>query len=186
MKKYLWILWVAILFISCDDTSSNAIDYSKLTTEELLQTGGGIDYLVSQSHTINYAELNERLETEVILANPQHIYRVNNGEWIREVLIGIGSAYCVLMNNNTFRYCYEPDSPPLKGLGYHTYNANDNAIIEMIKKVCPSAQIAAYVDNTLICEYRHNEELRRFLVVFGDWREWVSNTYTRDFDAPTD
>ena len=164
------------------------IDYSTLSTEELLQTGGGFGYLVSQAKEIDFAALNERLKTEVLdgYANLRYNER-EDGKWERELLIGGGGcAYCVLMDDNTFRYCFEFDDSQWKlaGKWFRTYSAYDNAVVEMVGKVVPWAKIVAHVDNVLICEDVDAKQKSFFVCRLVDCREKVLSDYTLDYDDP--
>lgn len=188
MKKYLFLLLAAFALVACED-SLEQIDYSTLSTEELLQTGEGVDYLVSQASEIDFAALNERLKTEVLdggYANLRY-YEREDGKWERELLIGGGGcAYCVLMDDNTFRHCFEFDDFQweLAGKWYRTHNAYDNAVVEMVGKVVPWAKIVAHVDNVLICEDVDSKEKSFFVCRLVDCREKVLNAYTLDYDDP--
>ena len=185
MKKYLFLLLAAFALVACED-SLEQIDYSTLSTEELLQTGEGVDYLVSQASEIDFAALNERLKTEVLRGEDNlRYYEREDGKWERELLIGgSGCAYCVLMDDNTFRYCFEFDDSQweLAGKWFCTHNAYDNAVVEMVGKVVPWAKIVAQVDNVLICEDRDAKS--RFLCYLSDSRDWVLNEYPLDYDDP--
>ena len=188
MKKYLFLLLAAFALVACED-SLEQIDYSTLSTEELLQTGEGVDYLVSQASEIDFAALNERLKTEVLdggYANLRY-YEREDGKWERELLIGGGGcAYCVLMDDNTFRHCFEFDDFQweLAGKWYRTHNAYDNAVVEMVGKVVPWAKIVAHVDNVLICEDVDAKQKRFFVCRLVDCREKVLSDYTLDYDDP--
>ena len=194
MKKYFIFMLALALCVGCSEDNEliepekelEQIDYSTLSTEELLQTGGGFGYLVSQAKEIDFAALNERLKTEVLdgYANLRY-YEREDGKWERELLIGGGGcAYCVLMDDNTFRYCFEFDDSQwqLAGKWFRTYSAYDNAVVEMVGKVVPWAKIVAQVDNVLICEDRDAKS--RFLCYLSDSRDWVLNEYPLDYDDP--
>ena len=187
MKKYLFLLLAAFALVACED-SLEQIDYSTLSTEELLQTGEGVDYLVSQAKEIDFAALNERLKTEVLCGEDNlRYYEREDGKWERELLIGGGGcAYCVLMDDNTFRYCFEFDDSQwqLAGKWFCTHKAYDNAVVEMVGKVVPWAKIVAHVDNVLICEDVDSKEKSFFVCRLVDCREKVLNAYTLDYDDP--
>ena len=202
MKKYFIFILALALCIGCSEDNEliepekeleqeqepEQIDYSTLSTEELLQTGGGFGYLVSQAKEIDFAALNERLKTEVLdgYANLRY-YEREDGKWERELLIeGGGCAYCVLMDDNTFRYCFEFDDSQwaLAGKWFRTYSAYDNAVVEMVGKVVPWAKIVAHVDNVLICEDVDAKQKSFFVCRLVDCREKVLNAYSLDYDDP--
>ena len=185
MKKYLLLLLAAFALVACED-SLEQIDYSTLSTEELLQTGEGVDYLVSQASEIDFAALNERLKTEVLRGEVNILYcQREDGKWeCAKMIGGCGLTYCVLMDDNTFRHCFQFDDSQweLAGKWYRTHNAYDNAVVEMVGKVVPWAKIVAQVDNVLICEDRDAKS--RFLCYLSDSRDWVLNEYPLDYDDP--
>ena len=185
MKKYFLILLAAMALVSCDDMfSSDEVDYSTMTIEELLQTGGGIDYLVKQSKEINFDELNERLKTEVLSYSDHNIFELQDGVWVKVMMDGGGGGYMVLMEDNTFRHCYELEHQPELGKLYETYSAGDNAVVEMVGKMVAWSKIVAYVGDTLVCEYESYGIPTRFLAFIGPWRESVLSEYTHDMDNP--
>ena len=185
MKKYFLILLAAMALVSCDDMfSSDEVDYSTMTIEELLQTGDGIDYLVKQSKEINFDELNERLKTEVLSYCINPVFILQDGVWEKKWMVGGGGGYMVLMEDNTFRHCYELEHQPELGKIYKTYSAGDNAVVEMVGKMVPWSKIVAYVGDTLVCEYESYWSPTRFLAFIGPWRESVLSEYTHDMDNP--
>ena len=188
MKKLFILLLAAMAFVACND-EEEFIDYSTWTVEELLTTGGGIDYLVSQTKEINYDELNERLKTEVLSYCVNPVFVLEKGVWTETWQDGgIGGGYMVLMEDNTFRHCYELEYAPKWGKLYQTHDAYDNAVAEMVGKMMAWAKIVAYVGDTLVIENdwkRYSDEKpTRFLAKFTDGREWVLNTYTNNWDDP--
>lgn len=95
MKKLFVLMFAAMAFVACNDEVED-IDYSTWTVEELLTTGGGIDYLVSQTKEINYDELNERLKTEVLFYNRMSAFTQHDGTWVEILLVGgCGGVYGV-------------------------------------------------------------------------------------------
>lgn len=185
MKKYFLTLLAAMALVSCDDMfSSDEVDYSTMTIEELLQTGDGIDYLVKQSKEINFDELNERLKTEVLSYCINPVFILQDGVWEQRWMVGGGGGYMVLMEDNTFRHCYELEHQPELGKLYDTYSAGDNAVVEMVGKMVPWSKIVAYVGDTLVCEYESYGIPTRFLAFIGPWRESVLSEYTHDMDNP--
>ena len=62
MRRLLLLLAACAVFAACDD---DPIDYSTWTTEELLATPGGVDYLIDTAAPIDYAAIEEELETMV-------------------------------------------------------------------------------------------------------------------------
>ena len=187
MKKLFILLLAAMTFVACND-EEEFIDYSTWTVEELLATGGGIDYLVSQTKEINYDELNERLKTEVLSYWLNPVFVLEKGVWMETKMIGLGGGYMVLMEDNTFRECFQPElGMALAGMKvYRTYDAYDNAVAEMAGKMMAWSKIVAYVGDTLVIEYEHGDRRTpaRFLAKFTDGREWVLNTYTNNWDDP--
>lgn len=185
MKKLFILLLAAMTFVACNE-EEEFIDYSTWTVEELLTTGGGIDYLVSQTKEINYNELNERLKTEVLSYCVNPVYVLQDGVWVETLMLGGVSGFMVLMEDNTFRHCYELEHAPKWGKLYQTHDAYDNAVAEMVGKMMAWAKIVAYVGDTLVIEYEHGDRRTpaRFLAKFTDGREWVLNTYTNNWDDP--
>ncbi len=185
MKKLFILLLAAMAFVACNDEVED-IDYSTWTVEELLTTGGGIDYLVSQTKEINYDELNDRLKTEVLSYSLYHIFKLQDGIWTKTWLDGIGGGYMVLMEDNTFRHCFELEHQPELGKLYRTHDAGDNAVAEMVGKMVAWSKIVAYAGDTLVIEYEHGDSRTpaRFLARFADCREWVLNKYTNNWDDP--
>ncbi len=185
MKKLFILLLAAMAFVACND-EEEFIDYSTWTVEELLTTGGGIDYLVSQTKEINYDELNERLKTEVLSYCVNPVFVLQDGVWVETLMLGGVSGFMVLMEDNTFRHCYELEHAPKWGKLYQTHDAYDNAVAEMVGKMMAWAKIVAYVGDTLVIEYEHGDRRTptRFFAKFTDGREWVLNTYTNNWDDP--
>ncbi len=186
MKKLFILLLAAMAFVACNE-EKEFIDYSTWTVEELLTTGGGIDYLVSQTKKINYDELNERLKTEVLFYNDSRIYTKRDDVWTTAMVDGNLYPCFVLMENNTFRMCFEVEHEPMWGMLYRTYNVGDNAVVEMVEQMDAGAKIVAYIGDTLVVEYYWNGDsnmLTRALAYFADCREWVLNTYTNNWDDP--
>ena len=160
MKKLFVLMLATMTFVACND-EEEFIDYSTWTVEELLTTGGGIDYLVSQTKEINYDELNERLKTEVLSYWLNPVFVLEKGVWMETWQDGgIGGGCMVLMD--------------------------DNAVAEMAGKMMAWSKIVAYVGDTLVIEYEHGDRRTpaRFLAKFTDGREWVLNTYTNNWDDP--
>ncbi|MBE6190243.1 MAG: hypothetical protein E7145_04800 [Rikenellaceae bacterium] len=184
MKKLFILLLAAMAFVACND-EEEFIDYSTWTVEELLATGGGIDYLVSQTKEINYDELNERLKTEVLSYCMNPVFVLQDGVWVETLMIGSGAGCMVLMEDNTFRHCFELEHAPKWGKLYRTHDAGDNAIVEMVRAMCAD-KIVAYAGDTLVIEYEITDYKipTRFLAHFYDGREWVLNTYTNNWDDP--
>ena len=180
MKKYLLMLLAAMAFVACNETPD--VDYSTWTVEELLTTGEGIDYLVKQTKEINYDELNERLKTEVLSYWLNPVFVLKNGKWAETRMDGFGGGYMVLMEDNTFRDCFEIEHQPELGKIYKTYSAGDNAVVEMVGKMVAWSKIVAYVGDTLVCEYESYGIPTRFLAHFADCREVVLNKYTNNLD----
>lgn len=172
-------------FVACND-EEEFIDYSTWSVEELLTTGGGIDYLVSQTKEINYEELNERLKTEVLSYCVNPVFVLQDGVWVETLMSGAGAGCMVLMEDNTFRHCFELEHAPTWGKLYQTHDAYDNAVAEMVGKMMAWAKIVAYAGDTLVIEYEHGDRRTptRFLAHFYDGREWVLNTYTNNWDDP--
>ena len=187
MKKLFILLLATMTFVACND-EEEFIDYSTWTVEELLTTGGGIDYLVSQTKEINYDELNERLKTEVLSYGLCKVFELEKGVWMEIWKDGGGAGCMVLMEDNTFRHCFELEHAPKWGKLYQTHDAYDNAVAEMVGKMWAWAKIVAYVGDTLVIENdwkRYSDEKpTRFLAKFTDGREWVLNTYTNNWDDP--
>lgn len=187
MKKLFILLLAAMTFVACNE-EEEFIDYSTWTVEELLTTGGGIDYLVSQTKEINCDELNERLKTEVLSYCVNPVFVLQDGVWVETLMLGGVSGFMVLMEDNTFRHCYELEHAPKWGKLYQTHDAYDNAVAEMVGKMWAWAKIVAYVGDTLVIENdwkRYSDEKpTRFLAKFTDGREWVLNTYTNNWDDP--
>ena len=186
MKKLFILLLATMAFAACND-EEGFIDYSTWTVEELLTTGGGIDYLVSQTKEINYDELNERLKTEVLFYNDSRIYTKRDDVWTTAMVDGNLCPCFVLMENNTFRMCFEVEHAPMWGMLYRTYNVGDNAVVEMVEQMDAGAKIVAYIGDTLVVEYYWNGDsnmLTRALAYFADCRESVLNTYTNNWDDP--
>lgn len=182
MKKLFILLFAAMAFVACNDEVED-IDYSTWTVEELLTTGGGIDYLVSQTKEINYDELNDRLKTEVLFywANP--VFKLQDGIWTKTWLDGISGGYMVLMEDNTFRACYEDEQTAIKY--YIVHDAGDNSVAEMARKML-GGRIVAYVGDTLVIEFDWGGTPTRYLAHFEDNREWVLKTYTNNgYDPET-
>ena len=184
MKKLFILLLAAMAFVACND-EEEFIDYSTWTVEELLTTGGGIDYLVSQTKEINYDELNERLKTEVLSYGRYKVFELEKGVWMEIWKDGAGAGCMVLMEDNTFRHCFELEHAPMWGKLYRTHDAGDNAIVEMVRAMCAD-KIVAYAGDTLVLEYEISDYKipTRFLAHFSDGREWVLNTYTNNWDDP--
>lgn len=188
MKKLFVLMLAVMAFVACNDTPD--IDYSTWSVEELLTTGGGIDYLVSQTKEINYDELNERLKTEVLFYWLNPVFMLQDGVWVETRMLGFGGGYMVLMEDNTFRHCYEPDlGMHLAGMKvYRTYDAYDNAVAEMVGKMWGWARIVAYVGDTLVIENdwkRYSDEQpTRFLVKFRNSRKKILESYIYDVDDP--
>lgn len=185
MKKLFILLLIVIAFVACNNEAVDDIDYSTWTVEELLTTGGGIDYLVSQSKEINYDELNNRLKTEVLGYNDHIKYIKRDGVWSGEKINGNICPFFVLMENNTFRMCYEPSHDWSRGKGYKTYDAHDNAVAEMVGKMEARAKIKAYAGNAIVIEFYSGYGYPcRAIATFRNLREQMLNEYVRDFDNP--
>lgn len=184
MKKFLVVMLATMVFVACNNEAVDDIDYSTWTVEELLTTGDGIDYLVKQSKEINFDELNNRLKTEVLSYCINPVFILQDGVWEKKWMVGGGGGYMVLMEDNTFRHCYELEHQPELGKLYETYSAGDNAVVEMVGKMVAWSKIVAYVGDTLVCEYESYGIPTRFLAFVGPWRESVLSEYTHDMDNP--
>lgn len=94
-------------------------------------------------------------------------------------------GYMVLMEDNTFRNCFELSHQLELGKLYRTHDAGDNAVVEMVLAMYAD-KIVAYAGDTLVIEYEHGDSRTptRFLAHFADCREAVLNKYTNNWDDP--
>lgn len=92
MKKLLFLFAALFVFAACDD---DAIDYSTWTTEELLATPAGIEYLIKNAAPIDYAAIEEELETLVFY--PYYFSASSIRKAGLNLLIGAGWASLVIL-----------------------------------------------------------------------------------------
>lgn len=173
------------MFAACDD---DAIDYSTWTTEELLATPAGVEYLIKNAAPIDYAAIEAELETLVF--HPYYFFCLDSYGWSEACeWLGMGSSYYFVMDD-VLRGCFDTDMTPLMrpdGKSTQSYYIDRKftgdrlpAILNMWRS---DAQIKARVENTLIMEY-YGEYGRRwlYLVSLVDMRERLLADYPYSLD----
>ncbi len=185
MKKLLFLFAALIALAACDD---DAVDYSTWTTEELLATPAGVEYLIQNASPIDYAAIEEELETLVF--HPYYFFCLNSDGWSEACdYDGTAISYYFVMDD-VVRGCFDTDMTPLMrpdGKYTQSYYIDKKFTGDRLSAILndwrSDAQIKARVENTLIMEY-YDQYGRRWLhlVSLVDMREQllVDYPYSRD------
>lgn len=190
MKKFLLFLVALTAFAACDD---DPIDYSTWTEEELLASPGGLDYLVKQSGAVDYAYIEEQLETKVF--DPTTFYVLDKHGWTdsSEWYGYISSTSYFILDGSTIRCCsivynnayLDPDGNRTNRY-YIDRQFTGDRLSAVLKAFRQNSRIAAQIEDTLIVEYRDEyNRLWRHVVYLTDTRDILLQKYPYSFDELT-
>ena len=107
MRRLLLLLAACAVFAACDD---DPIDYSTWSNEELLATPGGVDYLIRTAAPIDYAAIEEELETKVFDPYYFFVYSSRDG-WLdsQDKWDGGVDLNPFVVLDDVVRYCFRED-----------------------------------------------------------------------------
>ena len=188
MKKMLLLLVALVAFAACDD---DPIDYSTWSNEELLATPGGVDYLIRTAAPIDYAAIEEELETKVFDPYYFFVYSSRDG-WLdsQDKWDGGVDLNPFVVLDDVVRYCFREDVDDYRTSEgerveymYFEYPYTGDRLAAVLKyRGHERANLKARIENTLIVE-SYDEYGRRWLdlVRLTDNREEYLNTYRHNF-----
>lgn len=175
MKRFLMMMAAMLAFAACN--KDEGPDYDRWTTEELLATGGGIDYLVKKGGPIDYEQIGEWLGSHVFSPAEEYVY---DGGWTLPDLLGASTGCLIVLDASTYRRCWldttggylTPDGKWTKHLYLDISYTGDPLRALLDTRFGPDAKIAAQVGKTLIVAYEDVYKRRwRAVVHLTDDRE---------------
>lgn len=189
MKKFLLFLAALTAFAACDD---DPIDYSTWTTEELLAMPDGVEYLIKTAEPIDYADIEEQLETMVFTPYHFFVYDPSYG-WddIKNWCGPFTQHYFII--GDAVRGCYDIPGYPYKTpageytsrfyMDYAFTGDRLTAILDCFEK---GATVKAQIGKTLIIEKFDTYGQRwLYLVSLTDMRENLFESYPYSLDELT-
>lgn len=179
-----------LTFTGCKEST---VDYSMWTTEELLATPAGLDYLVKQAGAIDYAYIEEQLETKVF--DPLTYYVLDkhgwtdSSQWFGQIA---SNSYFILDDSTirccTFAYIYvylDPDGNHTQRY-YTDHPFTGDRLSALLNAFHPDSRLAAQIENRLIVEYRDEyNRLWRHVILLTDTRESLLQDYPYRLDELT-
>ena len=179
MKKLFVLMLAAMVFVACEDNPNDAY-FEQLSLEELLSTGGGVDFLVRSSGTIDEDTVIEAIQDNVLDVNRNDIFMYDEG-WSTPVLNGAGASYWVIWNDNSIYCCWDNhiDDSPNK---YKIEHDGDH-YAALMRQFGKDAQVVVFVENVLIIQY-HDDYGRfiRQIAYIRDCRDRIVEIYLKDVE----
>ncbi len=185
MKKMLLLLVALVAFAACDD---DPIDYSTWSNEELLATPGGVDYLIRTAAPIDYAAIEEELETKV--ADRYHYFIHDWFGWTESSKMNGAALLSYVIIEDVIRCCVDGDillRTPEGDETYRYYRDNkftgDRLSALLAEFDCGrGAKLKARIENTLVVESYGEDNSRMLdLIRLVDGREEWLERYPYNF-----
>ncbi len=185
MKKMLLLLVALVAFAACDD---DPIDYSTWSNEELLATPGGVDYLIRTAAPIDYAAIEEELETKV--ADRYHYFIHDWLGWTESSKMNGAALLSYVIIEDVIRCCVIED------LLFRTPEGDETSCYYRDKKFTGDrlsallaeldcgrgAKLKARIENTLVVESYGEDNSRMLdLIRLVDGREEWLERYPYNF-----
>lgn len=185
----LLLLAALAVFAACDD---DPIDYSTWTTEELLATPEGIDYLIEASAPVDYAAIEEELETLAFEPYYFFVHSARDGWTNSSDWIGGGSSSYVVMGDivRSYLVCngvfFRTPEGELTSRYYqdsHFTGDRLTAVLELFDHGRDNVKIKARIEKTLIVEsYDEYEQRWLDLVRLVDSRDVLQEQFPYSLD----
>ncbi len=184
MKKLFILLLAAMTFVACNEEELDMEYYSQLPPEELITTGGGIEYIVRAYGNVDQAALNTMLQTYAL--HSQLIYWKSSKGWYEPELLGNTPVVYMLDQEEQLRICMKQPIPKTLKDGSKVYTF----YIPLVHEGNPIAAIAdystvglgrivAHYDKIVVFQYtdEYGRETRQVYQFMNDREEFLNNYY---------
>lgn len=184
MKKLFVLMLAAMVFVACEDNPNDAY-FEQLSLEELLSTGGGVDFLVRRSEVIDGDNVIDAIKDKVLNVDRNEIFMYDEG-WSTPDLIGGVTVYFVIWDDNSIYSCWTSDYPSDES-GYTLKRlkiAHDgDHYAALMRQFGKDAEVVAFVENVLIIQY-HDDYGRfiRQIAYIRDSRDRIVEIYLKDVE----
>ncbi len=193
MKKTIIIAFAAFLTFAACDKNEFTDDYATWTTEELLASPGGLDYLVKTASPIDYAYIDEQLKTKVFGEKTFYVLDkdgwTDSSEWYGRICL---NYYCCL-DDATIRVCtigffdyYVTPTGDITNRFYTDRPFTGDRLTAMLDAFQYGSKPVAQIGDTLIVDWTDGyRRLWRYVVTLKDSRDQLLEEFPYSMDELT-
>lgn len=193
MKKLMILLAAAIGFAACESNDEQSNSFEGMPVEEIVQQEGGIDYLIEISKPVDESVLVDLLQGGKVLRQDIIQYCYEDRQWVPHTLIGMSTSYMLLLDENTYRTCWDCSDRGVLFLNgqcvtlvYRNYVYNGDLcehIWDWMFYDPSNVKVEAYVDDFIFitCTNHYGERVGVLLRVCDD-REQIMAEYCNNIE----